>query len=109
MKNKANINFKDSLERVYAIINMHVEKKPIIIVRKMKARLGSADKSKNSIVLNYDLIKAPKYCIDYVILHELTHFIHKNHNKEFYEFLTVIMPDWNKRKEILEGEIIRHI
>ena len=75
----------------------------------MKARWGSCDNGKQNIILNFDLIKAPKYCIDYVVLHELLHFMYKNHNKDFYDFLTALMPDWTYRKEILDEEIIREV
>jgi len=54
-----------------------------------------------------ELIKAPKYCIDYVLLHELIHFKYDNHNENFYNLITVLMPDWKKRKEILDLEIVK--
>ena len=44
----------------------------------------------------------PRNCIEYVIMHEFCHFIHPNHSKLFYEFLTMLMPDWKIRKEILD-------
>ncbi|MEW6173072.1 MAG: M48 family metallopeptidase [Bacillota bacterium] len=45
--------------------------------------------------------------MDYVVLHELTHFLYPKHNKDFYEFLTVHMPDWKERKRILDYEIVK--
>jgi len=68
----------------------------------MKARWGSCLRDSQAILLNFELIKAPKYCIDYVVLHELIHFVHKNHDQKFYSFLTSLMPDWKKRKAILD-------
>ena len=56
--------------------------------------------------LNYYLYKASVPCIDYVILHELAHFIHPKHNKAFYDFLTIYMPDWEQRKAILDYETV---
>ena len=72
----------------------------------MKKRWGSCLRSKNRIILNYELIKAPKHCIEYVVLHELVHFIHRNHDQKFYNMLTVLMPDWKQRKAILDEEIV---
>ncbi|RDU63597.1 M48 family peptidase [Helicobacter didelphidarum] len=72
-----------------------------ITIRKMKTRWGSCNASKSSISLNIELIKKPKECIEYVILHELTHLIHPNHSKDFYKFLSCYMSDWRERKERL--------
>lgn len=106
-KEKTIINFEASLKRVYPIVEKHGIKKPEIQIRLMKARWGSCIKDKNIIMLNNELIKAPKFCIDYVILHELLHFKHRNHDPEFYNFLTSLMPDWKQRKEILDEEVVR--
>jgi len=75
----------------------------------MKARWGSCITDKRLILINSELIKAPKYCIDYVILHELLHFKYRNHDAEFYNFMTSLMPDWKQRKEILDEEVVRDL
>jgi len=49
----------------------------------MKARWGSALTDKKTILLNAELIKDPKYCIDYVVLHELVHFKYNDHSEKF--------------------------
>ena len=108
-REKAGLNFKKSLERVYPIIEKYGIKKPEIQIRTMKARWGSCVKDKNILLLNYELIKAPKYCIDYVVLHELIHFKYRNHDGEFYNFMTSLMPDWKQRKEILDEEVVRQL
>jgi len=72
-----------------------------IQIRKMKTRWGSCS-TRGTITLNPDLIKAPKACIEYVILHELCHLIHRNHTAEFFALLSREMPDWEKWKEKLE-------
>ena len=69
----------------------------------MKTRWGSCNPTKGYINLNSELIKKSKECIEYVIFHELTHLIHIDHNKQFYNFLSVYMPNWKKRKEKLES------
>ncbi len=104
---KAAIAFKESLDRIYPIVEKYGMAKPAIQIKLMKARWGSCNRNKKIISLNSELIKAPKYCIDYVVLHELIHFMQKNHNKEFYNFMTSLMPDWRQRKEILDGEVVR--
>lgn len=71
--------------------------RPIIAIRKMKTFWESCSPSKDKITLNECLLKAYIRCIQYVILHELTHLLYPNHSKEFYDFLTIQMPDCNKK------------
>ncbi|MDQ2086069.1 SprT family zinc-dependent metalloprotease [Herbivorax sp. ANBcel31] len=108
-RRKAETNFNDSLNRVYPVIEKYGVKKPEIQIRTMKARWGSCLKGKNTILLNFELIKAPKFCIEYVVLHELIHFKYRNHDAKFYDFITSLMPDWKQRKEILDEEVVREL
>jgi len=95
------------IERLLPIVAKHGIDKPALQVRKMKTLWGSCSRKHCKINLNYYLYKAPPPCIDYVVLHELTHFLYPKHNKDFYEFLTVHMPDWKERKRILDHEIVK--
>ncbi|MFK4998952.1 SprT-like domain-containing protein [Bacillus sp. N9] len=81
----------------------------MIDMRVMKARWGSALVESNTILLNSELIKAPKHCIEYVILHEMIHFKYNNHSDSFYNMLYALMPDWEKRKAILDEEIVKEL
>ena len=81
--------------------------KPTIYIRKMKTLWGSCTPSKNKITLNEYLLKADLRCIQYVILHELTHLLYPYHNNDFYNFLTVQMPDWKERKKQLDIEVVQ--
>lgn len=74
-------------------------------VKAMPTRWGSCSPS-GRITLNTELVKAPKACIEYVIIHELCHLIYPNHNKKFYRLLSALMPDWEKWKERLERSMI---
>lgn len=60
---------------------------------KMDKRWGSCSK-KNEIVLNTAAVKLPYTMIDYLIVHELTHIIVKNHSKSFYKELSKYLVDW---------------
>jgi len=109
LRERAAIVFEESLDKIYPIVGKYKILKPEILIREMKARWGSCLKDSNTILLNFELIKAPKYCIEYVILHEIIHFKYENHDSEFYNFLTSLMPDWEKRKQILDEEIVRYL
>ena len=77
-------------------------KMPKVEIRQMKSRWGSCMPTKQKLIFNLSLIKAPLYCVEYVVLHELTHLKYPNHGKEFYSFVQYFMPDWYERKRILD-------
>ena len=72
-----------------------------IVLRNMPTRWGSCT-PKGKIILNPELIKAPKGCIEYVIIHELCHLVHHDHTKKFIDLQTKEMKDWEKWKIKLE-------
>lgn len=73
-----------------------------IILREMPTRWGSCT-AKGKIILNPELIRAPKPCIEYVIIHELCHLIYHDHTQKFLDLQTKEMPDWEKWKAKLES------
>ena len=81
--------------------------KPSIHIRKMKTLWGSCTPSKSKITFNIHLYKANIRCIQYVVLHELTHLLYPNHSKQFYDFLTIHMPDWQERKKQLDMDVVQ--
>lgn len=72
-----------------------------IVLRDMPTRWGSCT-PKGKIILNPELIKAPRGCIDYVIIHELCHLVYHDHTQKFIDLQTKEMPDWEKWKMKLE-------
>ncbi|HDH00781.1 MAG TPA: M48 family peptidase [Nitrospirae bacterium] len=97
--------FTKRFEICFLIAMKHKIPQPKIRFRKMLKRWGSCTKS-GTITLNYELIKAPLHCIDYVIMHELCHLRIHSHGKYFNKLLSKCMPDWEWRKERLERVII---
>ena len=75
---------------------------PTIRYRNMISRWGSCQPKRCILTFNYALIEAPVSCIEYVVMHEFTHFLQPNHSRKFYQQLAMFMPDWKKRKNILE-------
>ena len=102
---KASLYLTKSFEECWAKFKLDDINKPTVKIMKLKKRWGSLSKNK-TLSLNLDLIKAPKECIEYVIIHELCHLVHHNHNPEFYRLLERSLPDWVKRKHKLEMALI---
>ena len=94
--------FNQISREIYQIFKKYDVEYPIVKVRYMTSRWGSCQPKRGVITLNSKLIEAPRNCIEYVVLHEFTHFIHPNHSKKFYDFVAMLMPDWKERKMELE-------
>lgn len=73
---------------------------PVLRIQKMTNRWGSCS-DQGRILLNLELIKAPKECIDYVIVHELCHLKEKHHGARFWRLLEKLMPDYQERRKRL--------
>ncbi len=75
---------------------------PKIKIRKMKTRWGVCNKRDTSITLNANLMKEKIECLDYVIVHELSHFVHFNHSKEFWNTVEKYCPYYKKIRKSLK-------
>jgi predicted metal-dependent hydrolase len=73
-----------------------------IFIQEMKTRWGSCTPN-GKIILNPELIKTPKGCIEYVIIHELCHLVYHNHNQKFFDLQAKESPLWERWKKKLEG------
>lgn len=72
-------------------------------VKQMRSQWGSCVAKKRHVLFNLELARVPRSCIEYVVLHELTHLKVQNHNKMFEALLTKYMPQWRaRRKELNE-------
>lgn len=79
-----------------------VSDSPPLRILTMQTQWGSCSPN-GRVTLNPNLVKAPRECIDYVILHELCHLAEHNHSERFYRLMGQVMPDWEKTKKRLDG------
>lgn len=93
IKDKITNLFKERLDYNY---NLFVEKIPYpkLKIRNMKTRWGVCNIKDNSVTLNSKLIEYDIQALDYVIIHELSHFIHFNHSKDFWLLVGKYKPDY---------------
>ena len=89
--------------------NNLLPRSPTLRIRDMETRWGSCLAKKGIITLNKRLLEAPRHCIEYVVTHEFCHFIHPNHSKQYYAFLTMLMPDWRERKKVLDENTANYL
>lgn len=100
--------YSQQVDALYnSVFKKYGVQKPTISIKKMKTMWGSCTKSLGKITFNEYLLKADIMCIQYVVLHELTHLIYTFHSKDFYDFLTIHMPDWQSRKKQLDMEVVQ--
>ena len=94
--------FEKHLENVYNRFTVDIPF-PKLCIRKMTTRWGVNNRRLKKVTLNSELIyKDPKY-LDYVIVHELAHFVHPNHGKGFWKLVEENEPNYKKlRKELQE-------
>ncbi len=90
-------------ERLDIIYNKFEEDIPYpkLKIRMMKTRWGVCNKRDNSITINANLIRETIDKLDYVIVHELSHFIHFNHSKSFWNCVEKYVPNYKKIRKAL--------
>lgn len=70
-------------------------------IKDQKTRWGSCS-GKDNLNFNYRLIMAPQNILDYVVVHELCHIIHKNHSNEFWNEVYKYIEDYKDRIKYLK-------
>lgn len=94
--------FKERLDYIYNNFSRNIPY-PKLVIRKMSTRWGVCNTKLLKITLNSELIYKDIKCLDYVIVHELSHLIHGNHGKEFWALVEENKPDYKLiRKEMRE-------
>ena len=92
----------DLCKKAYPYFEKKGIKYPQIKFRKMTSRWGSCHPAKGILTFNTNLMYAPPECVEYVVLHEFTHFLQANHSKAFYYELSAVCPDWKLRRKRLK-------
>ena len=77
-------------------------------IKRMKTKLGSCNIEARRIWLNLELIKKPPHCLEYVIVHEMIHFLEWHHNDRFVALMDNHLPRWTHIREELNAEPLGH-
>ncbi len=77
-------------------------------IKKMKTKWGSCNADTRRIWLNLELAKKPVQCLEYIMVHELTHLLERHHNNRFRELMDRLMPQWRLHREELNRAPLAH-
>ncbi|MEB3906916.1 SprT family zinc-dependent metalloprotease [Mycobacterium ulcerans] len=70
-------------------------------IRRMKTKWGSCNRETRHIWINVELAKKHPDCLEYILVHEMTHYLERNHGERFTTLMDGFMPDWRSRRDQL--------
>lgn len=94
-KKQAQILFKERLDYWYNNFSDKIPY-PSLTIRSMTSRWGVCNSKLVRVTLNLELIRKEIECLDYVIVHELSHFIEMNHSNKFWKVVEKNYPDFKR-------------
>lgn len=71
------------------------------VVRRMKTKWGTCQTASRTLWLNPELAKKNPRCLEYIVVHEMVHFLERTHNNRFVALMDKFMPDWQARRDDL--------
>lgn len=77
-------------------------------IKKMKTRWGTCNISARRIWVNLELAKKPSACLEYILVHEMVHFLERHHNEQFRNHMDRFMPQWRFYREMLNRAPLSH-
>jgi len=80
---------------------------PAWTIRRMKTKWGSCNRETGHLWFNVELAKKHPDCLEYVIVHEMTHLLERNHTERFTVLMDKYLPDWRGRRDQLNGAPLR--
>ena len=103
LKNEASRIFNERVKICYNLFEEDIPY-PKVMIGKMKRKWGYCNKRQELIKLNSELIKYSIDEIDYVIIHELCHFLEFNHSKNFWNYVKKYKPNYKENAKVLKEE-----
>ena len=87
------------------IVGVDVDK---IVVRRMKTKWGTCISHARTIWLNPELAKKSPRCLEYIVVHEMTHLMERGHGERFVALMDSFLPDWRARRDELNEAPLGH-
>ena len=77
-------------------------------IKKMKTKWGSCNAASRRIWLNLELAKKPASCLEYILVHEMVHFLERQHTDRFRELMDGLLPSWRLCRDELNWAPLIH-
>ncbi|MCA9621982.1 MAG: M48 family metallopeptidase, partial [Myxococcales bacterium] len=77
-------------------------------IRLMKTKWGSCNPDSGNLRLNSELAKKPPECLEYILVHEMTHLLERTHNARFKSLLDGFLPHWRECRDELNRAPLAH-
>ena len=77
-------------------------------VQQLKTKWGSCNPSAHTLRLNTELAKKPKACLEYIVVHEMSHLLEPTHGPKFLALMDRFMPAWRETRSLLNSLPARH-
>lgn len=77
-------------------------------IRRMKTKWGSCNRETGHIWFNLELAKKHPRCLEYIVVHEMTHLLERKHDNRFTKLMDGFMPDWRSRRDELNSAPLAH-
>jgi predicted metal-dependent hydrolase len=77
-------------------------------IRRMKTKWGSCNRETGHIWFNVELAKKHPDCLEYIVVHEMSHYLERNHGARFSKLMDGLMPDWRARRDFLNEAPLAH-
>lgn len=91
------------LQKWQKIIGVDVNE---VNIKKMKTKWGTCNPRNSKILVNLELAKTPINCLEYILVHEMTHILEKTHNDKFFNLMDSFMPQWEKHRDELNNSVL---
>ena len=101
-RKQAKILYKEKLDYWYSIFSRKIPY-PSLVIRKMKTRWGVCNTKDKKVTLNLELMKKDIECLDYVIVHELSHLVYQDHSKKFWSVVEENYPEWKRVRKSMRS------
>jgi predicted metal-dependent hydrolase len=87
------------------VMGVHVKH---VFVQRMRTRWGSCNPGSGAIRLNTELARKPAECLEYIVVHEMTHLLERTHNERFAALMSKWLPHWQHLRQALNRLPVRH-
>ena len=94
---------REACARLYPFFASCGVARPQLRMRSMRSCWGNCRPERGVVTFNSLLAAADRDCVEYVVAHELTHFLHADHSRAFYASLARVIPDWKARRARLKS------